>query len=86
LTDQPERYQDLLLKATDVDPSLYYTLGDYVLARKQDDKAATYFEKGAAKDPDSLRAAAYASWRIRYYLKKGQKEKARSIAHAAADV
>ena len=84
--DQPDQYEKFMLQAGSLDPVNYYTLGDYALNRREEDKAAEYYEKGAGSDPDSVRVASYAVWRVRYYLKKGQTEKAREVADFGGEV
>ena len=84
--NQPDRYEALMAKAAEPDPARYYTLGDYFRERKMEDKAAKYFEKGSTLCPDSVSASYRASWLVRYYLKKGETQKARSVADAAGEV
>ncbi len=86
LSDQPAKYEKLMLQAAQLDPVCYYTLGDYECNRYEPDKAALYYDKGCDADADSVRASNYSLWRVRYYLKKGDKDKARQIADAGADV
>ena len=83
--DQPARYEQLLSKAAELDPSEYFKLADY-FKQRDDDKAAGYIEKGNTLDPDSVSASYYASWLIKYYLKKGQTEAARREADFAGEV
>ncbi len=84
--NQPERYEQLLSKAAVLDPKNYIVLGNYFAALTQDDKAAAYYEKANALDPDSVRTSYDASWLVNYYLKHNQKEKARAVADAAGEV
>jgi hypothetical protein len=84
--DQPVRYEMLLSQAAEFNPSEYFTLGNYFYDRKEEDKAMAYYEKGTVQDPDSVNASYYASWMIKYYLKKGRVEDARKEADFAADV
>ncbi len=84
--NQPTKYEQLMLQAAAINPSAYFTLSDYCIINQEDDKAASYIEKGNSLDPDSVRASYSASWLIKYYLKHGQKEKARAVADAAGDV
>jgi tetratricopeptide (TPR) repeat protein len=86
VADQPARYERLMSQAAGLDPARYFNLGDYFKERQQDDKAAGYFEKGNELDPDSVRASYYASWLIKYYLKKGDVGKAQSVADTAGEV
>jgi len=83
---QPPQYEKLMLQAAQLDPTCYYALGDYVVNQHQDDKAAEYYDKGCDADPDADRATDYAPWRVRYYLSKGQTEKAGQIAYFSGEV
>ena len=86
VTNDPDRYEHFLLQAAQLDPGNYFTLGDYELARHEEDHAATDYDKGADADPDAVEVASYASWRVRYYLKKGDIFKARAVADFAGEV
>ena len=80
--DQPARYEQLLSKAAEIDPSDYFTLANYFMRKKQDDKAAGYFEK----DPDAVEVANNANWLVHYYLKKGRIADAQRVADFAGEV
>jgi hypothetical protein len=84
--DQPQEYEKLIVQAAQLDPTCYYTLGDYERNRDDEKRAAQYYDKGCDSDPDADRATDYALWRVRYYLKKGETEKARQIAYAGGQV
>ncbi len=84
--DQPDRYEKLMLPAAELNPACYYDIGDNAIRQTNDDKAAVYIDKACDADPDSVRAANHAVWRVRYYLKKGQLDKARAIADSAGEV
>lgn len=84
--DQPDRYEELMLQAAELDPSCYYALGDAAIARNDEDKAAKYYDQAADSDTDSVRVSNLSVWRVRYCLKKGQTEKARKIADFAGEV
>lgn len=86
VTNQPEQYKKLMLQAAALNPACYYDLCDYVLAHGQEDEAAEYLDKACAADPDAVRIANRARWRVSYYLKKGQTEKAREIADRGGEV
>jgi tetratricopeptide (TPR) repeat protein len=83
---QPDQYQKLMLQAAQLDPTCYYVLADFAINQQDDDRAAEYYEKGCDADPDSVRVANLALWRVKYYLKKGQTDKAREIADDAGEV
>jgi tetratricopeptide (TPR) repeat protein len=83
---QPELYEKYMLQAAALNPDCYYNLGDYALSQTNEDKAAQYYDKAAENDPDSVQVANNSEWRVRYYLKKGQADKARKIADFAGEV
>jgi tetratricopeptide (TPR) repeat protein len=84
--DQPDQYEKFMLPAAELNPSCYYDLGDYFIDHNQEDKAAQYIDKACDTDPDSVCVANHAEWRVRYFLKKGQADKAREIADFAGEV
>ena len=84
--NRPEQYQKLMLQAAALDPVCYYTLGDYEIDRHEEDLAAKYIDQACDTDPDSVRVSNESIWRVQYYLKKGQIDKARQIADDAAEV
>ena len=84
--NQPEQYEKLMLRAAALDPVSYYILGDYEIDRQDEDLGAKYIDQACDADQDTVRASNHAVWRVKYYLKKGQIEKARQIADTAADV
>jgi tetratricopeptide (TPR) repeat protein len=86
VTDQPARYEDLMLQGTNLSPTFYYGLGDYYYNRGDEEKSAQYYDQGCDADSVSVRVSNYALWRMRYYLKKGQTDKARQIAYDGAQV
>lgn len=86
LYQQPEQYQKLMLQAAALDPACYYDLGDYEIDRKEEDLGAKYIDQACAADPDSVRVSDHAYWRVRYWLKKGEIEKARQIADQGGEV
>jgi len=83
---QSDQYCTLMLQAAKLNPVYYYALAQYALDHKNEDQAAQYYDKGCTNDADSVRASYYAEWRVRYYLKKGQTDKAREIADEAGEV
>ena len=86
VTDQPARYEELMLQGTKLTPTFYYGLGEFYYNHGDEDKAAQYYDQACDADQDSVRASNYALWRMRYYLKKGQTDKARQIADDGAQV
>jgi tetratricopeptide (TPR) repeat protein len=88
VSNQPDQYEKYVLQAAALSPACYYRLGDYLLNQNQTnkDQAALYYDKACDNDPDAVRAAGYAEWRMRYYLGKGDTNKAQAIADFAGDV
>jgi tetratricopeptide (TPR) repeat protein len=83
--DNPVRYEKLLSKAAEINPSDYFKLADYFETRDAD-KAAAYIEKGNSLDPDSVGASYYASWLIKYYLKNSRTNDASREADFGGEV
>lgn len=83
--NNPLEYEKLMSRAAQINPSLYFSLGDY-FSESNPDKAAGYLEKGTALDPDSVRAANRALWLVKYYLKNNRIEDARKEADFAGEV
>lgn len=83
---QPDQYGNLMLQAAKLNPVYYYELAQYALDHQNEDQAAQYYDEGCTNDADSVRASYYAEWRVRYYFKKGQTDKAREIADEAGEV
>jgi hypothetical protein len=86
VAEQPEKYGKLLSQAAELDPFYYYNLASYAFLHNQEDLCAKYYDLASEKDLNSIRVADYAIWRVNYYLKKGNTEKARQIADFAAEV
>ncbi len=86
VTNNPEKYEQLLSAAAELNPADYFTLGWYFANRNLDDKAAAAYEKGNTLCPDSVLASYYAGWLVHYYLKKGETDKARAVADNAGEV
>ena len=86
VTDQPARYEELMLQGAKLTPTFYYNLGEFYYNRGDEDKAAQYYDQACDTDQDSVRASNYSLWRMRFYLKRGQTDKARQIADAGAEV
>jgi tetratricopeptide (TPR) repeat protein len=84
--DQPAQYEELMVRAGGLDPVNYYFLGDYEFKRKEEDKAAQYYEKAYDADPDRVRASNRAEWLVRYLLKHKRNERASEIASEAGMV
>ena len=84
--DRPDQYERLMTQAAKLNPACYYELGDYALSQHLEDKAAQFIDQACAGDPDTVRASNHSIWRVRYYLKKGQVDKARAIADEAGEV
>jgi hypothetical protein len=83
---EPERYEKLMLQAAALNPAGYYTLSSFAMERQNEDQAAKYLEQAIAVDPDNVRISNNARWRVQYYLKKGEIEKARAVADHGGEV
>jgi len=86
VTNDPDRYEALMARASAPDPARYFNLGTYFQNLGREDKAAMYFEKGTENCQNRVLVANNAPWLVRYYLKKGETEKARSLAEEAGTV
>jgi hypothetical protein len=86
VSNQPEKWVKLMLQAAELNPAWYYNLSGYAAEHNQEDLAQKYADLACEKDLDSIRVANLATWRVNYYLKKGNTEKARQIADFAAEV
>jgi tetratricopeptide (TPR) repeat protein len=86
VSNTPDLYDKYMLQAAALNPQFYYDLGNEAIRQKQNDKAAQYFEQASTNDPDSVRISNFAVWRVRYYLRQGQTDKARAIADFGAMV
>ncbi len=84
--DQPKQYEEYMTRAGDLEPSCYYILGDYAWNHNDQDKAARFYERAYDADLDRVRAASYALWLVRYYLKHEQKARAEQVANEAGAV
>jgi tetratricopeptide (TPR) repeat protein len=85
-SNQPDQYEKWMLRAAELNPACYYNLANFAWYHTNDDKAALYIDKACDTDPDSVRVANHTEWRVRYYLKKSQTDKAREIADFAGEV
>jgi tetratricopeptide (TPR) repeat protein len=85
LQAEPQRYEEMMEKAAALDPTAYHELGDFAWSRNETNKAITYYDKAAEKNPDTVAESWHARRRIYYYLHTGQTNKARTIAESAAE-
>ncbi len=83
--DDPARYEALMSKAADLQPSFNFVIGDYFRRRHQDDLAAKYYETGR-ETADEVTATQYAEWQVHYYLRKGDTKMAAAVADNAGAV
>jgi len=84
--NSPAQYEQYMKKAVKIDTSYNFRLADFYYYQTNDDKAAECLEIACKDCPDSIAVAIRAEWRVRYYLNKGDKEKAREIAEYAGEV
>lgn len=86
VTNDPVQYEKLMLEGAKLSPDFNYNLADFYYNHGDEDKAEQYYDLACDNDPDSVHASYYASSRVRYYLKKGNVEKAKQIADDGAEV
>lgn len=84
--DDPKQYEDYMSRAAQLDPSCYYSLGDYAFNHNDEDKAARLYQKAYDGDQDRVRASNHALWLVRYWLKHGRKDRAEQIATEGGNV
>jgi tetratricopeptide (TPR) repeat protein len=84
--DQPDLYEKLMLRAAALNPACYYDLSTFEQQRDNGDKAEQYLDQACDADLDSVEVANCAVQRVRYYLAKGQTDRARQIADFAGEV
>jgi tetratricopeptide (TPR) repeat protein len=82
---QPGQFEKLMAKAAALDSDYYYNLSTYFIERTNETKTADYLGKAIALGSDSVTAANQSGWLIQYYLRQGQKEKARQLADMAGE-
>lgn len=82
----PAQYEHYIKKAAQIDTSYNFQLADFYYGQTNDDKAAECLEIACKDCPSGVAIADHAEWRIRYYLNKGDKEKAHEIAKYAGEV
>lgn len=85
IKDNPERWEQLMLKAAALQPMYYGNLSRY-FEKRDEAKAAAYGEKSFELDPDKVRVSNDAQWLMRYYLRKGNTKRAQEIAEFCGDV
>jgi tetratricopeptide (TPR) repeat protein len=81
----PELYEKITLRAANLDPDRYLSLGKYFSAMDEQ-KAVRYFEKGIELSSDSVAKSYVAPWLVKYYLLHGQRAKASDLADFAEEV
>jgi hypothetical protein len=82
----PDDYEHQLLSLAEKKPAKYFDLAGYFASRNEEEKAAVYYQKGYDLCSDRVKASYYAEWLVKYDLKKGEVEKARTIAEEAGAV
>ncbi|MFT3781228.1 MAG: hypothetical protein QM790_04365 [Nibricoccus sp.] len=83
--DAPTVREKWLTTAASIDPGVYFALGQFYTARKEDDKAAHAYEKGFELDDDDVLKSNNASWLVKYYEQHGERTKAEQLAEFAAE-
>lgn len=79
-------YEKYMIQAAKLTPKYFFRLGDYFVARKEDDKAAGFYEQGVALWLDSVGVANGCSWLVQYYFHRGRITEAEHLANRAAAV
>ena len=85
-TNDPPRYEEVMVRYAKLDPSGYFTLGRYFADRQEAEKAAAYYEKAVELDTDAVSMANNCDWLVKYYHRKGERAKAEHLADRAAEV
>lgn len=80
---QPGKFEPLMKRAAELEPMNYLYLANYMWNRKEEDKAAEYYQKMFDNDPDRVRVANSVERLMRYYLKHNRRTKAAEIAEDA---
>lgn len=86
VTNDPPRYEQLMVRYAAFEPSGYFTLGRYFAGREDEGKAVTYYEKGVELDSNDVRVANNCDWLVNYYFEKGKVTEAEALADRAAEV
>lgn len=84
--DETDEFVKQKLALAEKDPHNYFELANYMATRGKPEEAKTYFEKALAKNDNAVMNANHTEWLVFYYLKKGDKEKAKALAEQAYEV
>ena len=85
-TNDPPRYEQVMIRYAKLKPSGYFILGRYFANRQEENKAAAYYEKAVELDTDAVAIANNCDWLVKYYQRKGERAKAEKLADLAAEV
>jgi len=85
-TNDPPRYEQIMLRYAKLNPFGYFTLGRYFADRQEEEKAAGYYEKAVELDTDAVAMANNCEWLVNYYQRKGRVAEAETLADRAAEV
>lgn len=80
---EPEKYARYLEKVCEVDPSYYYSLGEYY--KQQDPKRAVAFYEKFVRLCSGVMVANNCAWLVNYYCDHGRKDEALALAKRAAE-
>lgn len=83
---QPAEYERYMTLAAKSAPHNYFQLGNYFAGRKEEDKAARYYEQAVALVLDDVWVANQSDWLVKYYFRKGRITEADHLANRAAEV
>lgn len=84
--DEKDAFVKQKLALAEKDPHNYFELANYMATRGQPEQAKVYYEKALDKNDDSIMNANHSEWLVFYYLKKGDKAKAKALAQSAYGV
>lgn len=84
--ENPEQYEQWMVKLATMDSSAYIRLAEYFQEKKMDEKAAEYFLTAFEKTKDRVYFANVSQWIVQYLYAKGDKALATKIATEAAEV
>jgi len=84
-TNNPARYEELLTKAAEANPSIYFHLGHFFSRREDEAKTLKYYELAVEKGTDAVALANQVNWLVMYYHRNGEAGKAEKLANNAAE-
>jgi hypothetical protein len=80
------KYPETMERIAALDPTEYFSLGNYHVMHAQSERAAAAFKKGIELSPDRVAMANDCEWYVNYLEGHGRKAEALTIAQEAAEV